>query len=262
MLGYFDYTALRGKKQQEVKKGSLSFQVFFPNFLLFTEKIYAQIEKKSMLSRSVNVSVTMQASRPTIVSPSLWPIKVHGNNRENIPPQSVRSKAKLGHLLTHPHFKSAQRSKEIIAYCEHTVGCWVNNQKMNVKSSGQPAYFIDGNSQISKMVVDLPGWKLLTGPECASSSLQQFGHTHSCCSVSLFCIPLTVSYKSIISFGPSHLLEPCLPVSPTETLLFPCCFLTHGWGMTSMTFRYLPWQMPRLSLKVNAHTHTIRMMLM
>lgn len=106
MLGYFDYTALRGKKQQEVKKGSLSFQGFFlPNFLLFTEKIYTQIEKKSMLSRSVNVSGMMQASRPTIVSPSLWPVKVHGNNQENIPPQSVRSKVKLGHLLTHPHFK-------------------------------------------------------------------------------------------------------------------------------------------------------------
>lgn len=124
MLGYFDYTALREKKQQEVKKGSLSFQVFLPNFLLFTEKIYAQIEKKSMLSRSVNVSVTIQASRPTIVSPSLWPIKVHGNNQENIPPQSVRNKAKLGHLLTHPHFIQISAKKQR-NYCLLWAHGWV-----------------------------------------------------------------------------------------------------------------------------------------
>lgn len=120
------------------------------------------------------------------------------------------------------------------AYCEHRAGCWVNSQKMNVESSGQPACFIDGNSQISRTVVDLPGWKLLTGPECASPALQQFADTHPCCSISLFCIPLTVSYKSIVSFGPSHLLGPCAPVSPTETLYFPDVFSPMG-------EEWLPW---------------------
>lgn len=111
-VGTFWLHSPRKKSSRKLRRAHYHFKIFLSNFLLLTEKIYATDREEMHAVKichcfSDNASIQPHYCVPlTITNKS-----VHGNNQEDIPPQSVRSKAKLGHLLTHPHFKSEQKQR-------------------------------------------------------------------------------------------------------------------------------------------------------
>lgn len=174
---------------------------------------------------------------------------------------SLPSRAKLGHLLTHPHFKSEQkqRNDSLLWAQGWALGKQPENES---ESSDKPDYLIDVESQALRKVVDLTdeaanGLRMLLLPYSS-------GNTHSS---TLLHLIISYSFDSHIqvytelwSFSPIGTLSPP-PFSHWNTSISMLVFSFNDvewlpWFLHTYLGKYQGWTLKSQRMHAHMHIHT------